>query len=79
MRPFHIRVALLLIALVLFAFTVSAEDKKPGPGKTVVYLTKTGDKYHASGCRFLSKSKIASTLDEAKKKYEPCSVCKSPK
>jgi hypothetical protein len=45
-----------------------------------VYLTASGAKYHADGCRFLAKSKIPCTPAEAKEeKYEPCSVCNPPK
>lgn len=41
-----------------------------------VYITKTGDKYHASGCRYLKKSKIAIDLADAKAQgYTACSVC----
>ena len=47
--------------------------------ETTVYITKTGRKYHAEGCEFLSKSKIAIPLDEARAKYDPCSVCHPPK
>ncbi len=43
---------------------------------TTVYITKTGSKYHRSGCRYLSKSKIAISLEDAKASYDPCSVCK---
>lgn len=43
--------------------------------ETIVYVTETGSKYHRSGCRYLSKSKIAISLSEAKKSYTPCSVC----
>jgi len=51
--------------------TVSATD---------VYITKTGKKYHLSGCPSLSKSKIKTTLKDAKdKKLSPCSVCNPPK
>lgn len=43
----------------------------------IVYITKSGTKYHADGCRFLSESKIPIKLSEAKAKgYKPCSVCK---
>jgi hypothetical protein len=41
-----------------------------------VYITKSGKKYHSSGCRSLSKSKIPISLEEAKSRgYEPCSLC----
>ena len=43
-----------------------------------VYVTKSGTKYHANGCRHLSNSKIETTLEEAIKKYEPCKTCNPP-
>lgn len=43
-----------------------------------VYATNTGKKYHADGCRYLSKSKIPMDLEIAKQKYGPCSVCHPP-
>lgn len=47
---------------------------------TYVYITKTGKKYHKSGCKYLKKSKIKKTLKWAKANgYKPCSVCKPPK
>lgn len=42
---------------------------------STVYITKTGSKYHRDGCRYLSRSKIAISLSDAKKRYTPCSVC----
>jgi len=51
------------------------EDNK----STIVYITKTGEKYHRSGCRYLSRSKIAIELGDAKSQgYAPCSVCDPP-
>ena len=44
----------------------------------IVYITRTGSKYHRDGCRYLRKSKIAISLKEAKKHYGPCSVCEPP-
>jgi hypothetical protein len=43
-----------------------------------VYVTKTGRKYHRDGCRSLRSSSIAILLEEAKKSYEPCTVCSPP-
>lgn len=44
---------------------------------TVVYITKTGEKYHKDGCRYLRQSKIKTTKKEAVKKgYGACKVCK---
>jgi S1-C subfamily serine protease len=46
---------------------------------SIVYVTRTGSKYHRAGCRYLSKSKIPMTLEEAKQHYAPCAVCKPPR
>lgn len=44
------------------------------------YITRTGAKYHRAGCRYLSKSMIPISLQDAKARgYEPCSVCKPPR
>lgn len=46
---------------------------------TIVYITESGKKYHANGCRYLSESKIKISLSDAKNKgYKPCSVCHPP-
>ena len=45
-------------------------------GQTV-YVTNTGTKYHTDGCRYLSKSKIATSFDKALERgFTACSVCK---
>ncbi len=44
-----------------------------------VYVTRTGSKYHRAGCRYLKKSSIPMSLEEAKKRYSPCSVCNPPR
>lgn len=67
------RTILALILVLLAVFVLAA------PASTTVYITKTGEKYHASGCRSLAKSKIAITLGEAVERgYEPCKVCDPP-
>jgi micrococcal nuclease len=43
----------------------------------VVYVTRTGTKYHSDGCRFLARSKIPIALKDVGN-HEPCSVCKPP-
>jgi len=45
----------------------------------IVYVTKTGSKYHLSGCRYLRRSSIPMSLEDAKKRYSPCSVCDPPR
>jgi hypothetical protein len=55
---------------------VAQED----PARITVYITQTGEKYHRDGCRYLSRSRIATTLKDAVANgYGPCSVCKPPK
>lgn len=50
------------------------------PTEVTVYVTKTGTKYHRSGCQYLSKSRIAMDLSEAKASgYGPCSRCSPPR
>jgi hypothetical protein len=56
-----------IILVVCMAFQASAQT---------VYITRTGAKYHRDGCRYLSQSKIAIPLSEAKRNgYTPCKVC----
>lgn len=43
----------------------------------IVYITKSGAKYHAAGCRYLKKSSIPIELSKAKARYGACSVCGS--
>ncbi len=58
--------------------TTSQDQEKKK--KVYVYITKTGKKYHKGNCRYLKKSKIKITLEEAcKRGYTPCRVCKPPK
>lgn len=46
----------------------------------IIYITKTGEKYHVDGCRYLAKSKIQTTLQQAKAGgLGPCSVCNPPR
>jgi competence protein ComEC len=47
-------------------------------GDTIVYITRTGECYHAGGCRYLSSSRIPIALKDARGKYRPCSVCDPP-
>jgi|GEM_PF-3675082 len=55
--------------------------KKLPPAKVnevIVYVTKTGKKYHREDCGSLSHSSIPMPLDEARQKYEACKVCHPP-
>ena len=43
---------------------------------SMVYITRTGKKYHRGSCSYLKSSKISISLTDAKRQYSPCSVCK---
>ena len=46
---------------------------------TTVYITRTGKRYHREGCSSLSRSKIPTTLSDAKAQgYTPCQRCSPP-
>lgn len=56
--------------------TQTNEKTDSNKASSIVYITKTGKKYHLSTCSTL-KSKIKSTVKEAKATgLEPCKVCK---
>jgi len=45
----------------------------------IVYITRTGQKYHKEGCSSLRGSKIPLSLEGAcKRRYAPCSRCSPP-
>jgi len=55
---------------------VSQNNSQDDP---TVYITKTGEKYHRLGCRYLSQSCIPIKLSDAiAQGYTPCSVCNPP-
>lgn len=60
------------------------EQITPAPAKKkekdiIVYITRTGKKYHRAGCSYLRKSSIPISLKDAKSRgYTPCSRCNPP-
>lgn len=51
----------------------------PGqPSAATVYVTRSGTKYHREGCRSLSRSMIPIPLEQARRTYAPCAVCRPP-
>ncbi len=69
-------IALLLVMCSFFSFSLSSSADN---GDTIVYVTRTGECYHNSGCSYL-KSKIEITLSDAVSRgYRPCSRCHPPK
>ena len=62
--------------LIVFLFTLSI-NAFAQVTTTTVYTTTNGTKYHKINCKYLTKSKIETTLAKAKEaKYEACKVCK---
>jgi len=60
----------------------AASPTTPGEASasTVVYLGKSGSRYHLKGCRYLKGAGKEITVGEAMKKgYAPCNVCKAPR
>lgn len=56
------------------------DDVTIAPGETVVYSTRTGQRYHKADCEHLKKSRKAIPLKEAKKRgLTPCNSCDPPK
>jgi hypothetical protein len=56
----------------------SAPAAEPAARETIVYVTKTGSKYHRDGCQHLRQSKIPRPLSQAASMYGPCSRCRPP-
>ena len=68
-------------------FTVSVSSLLllwPDPPEPIVYITRTGTKYHTNNCKVVEKEavpdkfgiyKYAIYLDEAEKNYDPCGIC----
>ena len=59
---------------VMPAANVAQDTANP---EQLVYVTRTGAKYHREGCRFLTRSQIPLALKDVGS-HEPCSVCKPP-
>lgn len=80
------RILVAAIHFTLFAIlaTASSSAQQPAqfqlqqPATVTVHVTKTGMKYHQAGCRYPAKSSIPIGLDEAARRYDPCSVCRPP-
>ncbi len=66
----------LVVIMVVGAFTTGTVTAYATSGDTVVYITKTGECYHVGGCSSLKRSKIETTLQSAVDRgYKPCSKC----
>ena len=62
--------ALGILIVIMIGFTLNVTSQ-------TVYKTNTGTKYHKADCRYLSSSKIESTVSKARAEgLTPCKVCK---
>ena len=87
-RPLRVAVLLLLVAALLVATaagcgpshksaTTNASLSSTAQAGDTVHATKTGRRYHRTGCSSLSRSDIPMTRKEAEAKgLTPCKVCK---
>lgn len=67
------------ITAVLMLFTLFCSTAYAASGDTIVCVTRSGQKYHTQGCRYLKKSCIEINLQDAVNGgYEPCKVCRPP-
>jgi hypothetical protein len=66
-------------AVSLFVAAGNPTTMQPLSTTKYVYVTRTGSKYHRSGCRSLRQSKIKKTLKWARSHgYGACKVCRPP-
>lgn len=74
------RVALLLIALAVtgapLGLAPAVSQMQVESRDCVVYVTRTGERYHIDGCRYLRQSRIPLSRSDARSRgYTPCRVC----
>lgn len=74
------RCAVICLAVVIYLIAVIPHLKTyPPTVDHTVYITNTGEKYHAGDCRHLRSSKIPITLGDAiQKGYGDCYHCATP-
>jgi hypothetical protein len=51
----------------------TAAQSQQDPAAITIYVTRTGQKYHRDGCRYVARSRIPMSLKEATKRFGPCS------
>ena len=75
---------LIIISIIIISVIVVNNQNKSIPksetASVLVYITRTGSKYHRDKCDYLRHSKIKITLEEAlEESYSPCSKCNPPR
>lgn len=71
---------IVVVVAVVMLFTLNRSVEPPLDPEIIVYITRTGEKYHSESCHHLRQSKIAISLAEAKQKGKSaCKVCEPDK
>lgn len=55
---------------------LTTEPDKPVAESSVIYITKSGKKYHSKDCSHLSNSNTQSTREAVRETHQPCKSCK---
>ena len=77
-KQIALTLSILLVTTYLSLFLLWPDIPEPRPNvpDRIVYITRTGAKYHLSNCRHLKYSKIPISLEKAKQNYKPCLICR---
>jgi len=57
----------------------SSEVRRQRDSEPIVYITRTGKKYHRAGCRYLKSSEEVTLGDAQGRGLTPCSACRPPR
>ncbi|MBM3995269.1 MAG: alpha/beta hydrolase [Planctomycetes bacterium] len=72
----YLRVAGVVGFFVTAGLLAFSPQSQPTGGKSIVYVTKRGDKFHRKDCQYLKGDALDIALADALRwKYEPCSKC----
>ena len=55
-----------------------ARNSGPSQADVIVYVTRSGTRYHLDHCRYLRTSRTRLSFEKARSQYTPCSVCRPP-
>ena len=71
------RIGVIVLVIFVFLFHIESAVAAGYSNNQIVYITETGNKYHAYDCQYLHSSCISMPLEIAQEKgYIMCSVCK---
>lgn len=67
-----------VVLLLILVFSARTALAYTGNGGTTVYVTRTGNCYHRSGCKYLKSSRAIALEDAYIDGYLPCEICQPP-